>query len=116
MIRRQGDLTFIQVSDDKADQIRAGEASKVRLLAKGEQSGHWHATSVEVLERYIDGERYLIVDQPTEVVVEPATHAGRHAPVLLPVGVHRIPGEADQASMWLGQREYSPEAIRGVAD
>ncbi len=111
MIIRQGDITLIRTGD--VPKNPKGKA-KPTIIAKGEESGHWH--SANVIDKIEAGVRTLIVPQDTVMRVEPESHANRHEPVTIPAGVYTIPGAPDDASIWLGQREYTPEEVRGVAD
>ena len=111
-IYRQGDLTFILRGDPVA-----GPDAKDRILALGEESGHWHeAVGGIVVDQMVEGVRFLDVFEETVIVVRPDNHAHRHEPVVLPPGRYEIPGQADTRSRWLGQREYTPQGIRGSAD
>lgn len=104
-IFRQGDLAFIRVSDAPTATVIGDPA----VIARGESSGHWHTLKGGVVSRE-DNDLYVDVPGPdhADVVVEPAAHASRHAPITLPPGRYRIPGVPDQAAKWLGQREYTP--------
>lgn len=105
MILRQGDLAFIRTGD-----AAPGTApEKPVVLAKGETSGHWHTLKGGVVS-FEDNDMFVVVPGPgnATVVVEPAAHASRHAPIELPPGRYRVPGTPDKASKWVGQREYTP--------
>jgi hypothetical protein len=120
-IIRQGDLTFIRVSDDKAGSVTEAykasqNPSRITVLALGESSGHCHECEEAIGEWILDDERFLVVEQETRVVINPLAQRGRHAPVNLEPGVYLVPGMSDLLSKWIGQREYSPEAVRGVTD
>lgn len=107
-IFRQGDLTFI--FDGAAE---AGPVSPPAILARGEESGHWHTLVGGTVHREGDG-RYVVNvpgPAPARVVVEPATHAERHEPIELPPGRWVVPGVADRESIHVGQREYVPRAV-----
>lgn len=112
-IRRQGDLSFIRTTTEPP----AVTPKAPVLLARGEESGHWHTLVGGNIRR--DGDKMFIDvpgPGPARVVVEPASHAGRHEPLELDPGTWEVPGVPDPNSEWLGQREYSPEAIRAVGD
>ena len=106
---RQGDLTLHRTGDAPTG-ITTG---KPIIVAYGERSGHWHELSGGVL----DGDT-ITVPGPDDarLLVQPSTHADRHEPVTLPPGTYRLLGVPDDASKWLGQREYTPESIRTVGD
>lgn len=109
MIIRQGDITLVRTGP-----ATETEGAKPTILAKGEESGHWH--SAVVIDRIEAGVRTIIVPVETTMRVEPQSHAGRHEPVTIPAGTYRVLGTPDDASIWLGQREYTPDAVRGVGD
>lgn len=112
-VRRQGDLSFIRITSTPPDVA----VSSPVLVARGEESGHWHTLTGGVLRR--EGER-LFIDvpgpAPARLVVEPASHAGRHEPLELDPGAWEVPGEPAPEAEWLGQQEYTPEAVRAVGD
>jgi hypothetical protein len=103
---RQGDVLLIPTSDRIPQDAKPEQPESGRMiLMHGEATGHAHA----VLERDatirsrgtgMTMERWLDVHKATSVVHE------EHAAIPLQPGVYRI----------LRQREYSPEAIRNVAD
>ena len=71
------------------------------ILAEGEATGHHHSVAeqdAQMFER--DGTLYLRVQTDTEVEHQ------EHAAIGLPAGDYRV----------TRQREYTPEAIRNVAD
>ena len=83
------------------------------ILAEGEVTGHAHEVQAcaaldpvrddvppAQLFEAPDGTRYLLVDRPCTL-----THQ-EHAPIALAPGAYKV----------VRQREYSPEAIRQVAD
>lgn len=111
MIIRQGDVTLVR----KGNAPKTSEKPKTVILAKGEESGHWHAAT-GIIDRIVEGRRTIIVPEPTTMVVEPASHANRHEPVEIPAGEYEVLGVPDNASIWLGQREYTPEIVRAVGD
>lgn len=98
---RQGDILIIPVEDipDTATPVKldAGRA----VLAYGEVTGHAHAivepvrfVEISQLERYIEAHAAFRVQHE------------EHATVDVPAGKYRV----------VRQREYTPEAIRVVAD
>ena len=111
LIIRQGDLTFIRQGDSTGTAPVATAA-----LALGEESGHWHEAVGRFVDRMDGDVRILDVFEATTIRVQPASHAHRHAAVTLPPGRYVIPGQPDARSKWLGQREYTPQGIRGSAD
>lgn len=111
IIIRQGDLTFIRKGD-----ITGTSAETTATLALGEESGHWHEAVGRFVDRMEGGTRILDVFDATTIRVQPMSHAHRHAAVTLPPGRYVIPGQPDDKSKWLGQREYTPQGIRGSAD
>lgn len=99
---RQGDVLLRRVSRIPADAAPAEKNGRI-VLAYGEVTGHAHAIedleSVEVFVK-ADGTMYL------QVATETALRHEEHGVILLP------PGKYERVL----QREYSPEAIRNVAD
>lgn len=110
MIIRQGDISFIRTGDSTGT-----EPATPTILAKGEESGHWHTLIGGTVSR-VNGEYIVDVPHEATVVVEPATHASRHAPIVLPAGRYLVPGTPSPESIHIGQREYTPEAIRPAGD
>jgi hypothetical protein len=99
---RQGDVGIVRVSriPPKATPVERDQGRIV--LAYGEVTGHAHAIAEEsaTLVRSSDGRTFLRLEAPAVVRHE------EHAPVTLPPGRYEV----------RRQREYSPEAIRDVAD
>ena len=95
---RQGDVLVVPVDYVPKDaSLQKGEV----ILAHGEVTGHAHRIRhkfARVLEK--DGRRYLRL--PKEAVLEHEEH--EH--LTIPKGEYEV----------IIQREYSPEAIRNVAD
>lgn len=98
---RQGDVFLVQVKELPRE-AKATKRSKGIVLAEGEVTGHAH-----VLERgrlYITEEeverRFVEITQTTDLVHE------EHDTISVPSGIYEV----------RRQREYSPEAIRTVAD
>ena len=107
---RQGDVLIESVNRPKTLGVRVPRDGGRLILAYGEVTGHAHAVMAEE-EELIDqpaaqlfdaptGERYLLVDRPCALVHE------EHGRIALAPGAYRV----------VRQREYSPEAIRNVAD
>ena len=111
---RQGDVFIERVA---ADQLPNGLLEIARdqgriVLAYGEVTGHAHAIAernATLFGKTGTDERWLVI-RPSGTTTE--TSAGavirheEHAPVVLDPGVYKV----------LRQREYSPEAIKYVAD
>jgi len=102
-IYRQGDVLLITT-----DQIPPGLTSVPRdrgrvVLAYGEATGHAHAISEPGAELLSDAEvdRRFLVLAAQAVLTHP-----EHAPITLPAGSYQV----------RRQREYTPEAVRPVAD
>ena len=103
-IYRQGDVLVRQIG--KIDLSRLTEIPRENgavVLAHGEATGHTHA--IEAKEaRLFRGEKpgvcYLLLDAPVDLVHQ------EHAPIALPAGHYEV----------IRQVEYTPEAIRNVAD
>ena len=104
-IYRQGDVMLIQVDEAERGAKIAREDGRV-VLAHGELTGHAHAiaskdaTLYEAATALALGTRILTTRRAVKLVHE------EHATIRVPVGT------------WLVriQREYSPEALRNVAD
>jgi hypothetical protein len=94
---RQGDLLFLwQETRPRVDlNARPG-----LVIVAGEATGHAHRLQAGTILEAPDGALYLDIPQTTQVVHE------EHGPITLDPG------------LWLvvRQREYTPEAIRTVAD
>lgn len=101
---RQGDVLIFRTDalPNKATPVE--RENGLVVLAYGEATGHHHAIAdpdVELFETANAADRWLRVGK------EGATLAHQeHAAVALPPGDYRV----------VRQREYSPEAIRNVAD
>lgn len=98
---RQGDVLVESATIPEG--VKPMERDKGRIvLAYGEVTGHAHAilsNAVEML-RAENGDRYLRVTEIAQLVHE------EHSTLEIPVGEYRV----------VQQREYTPEAIRNVAD
>lgn len=98
---RQGDV-FVQqvggVPKDAAAKKREGDV----ILAYGEVTGHAHRVKEAEVREFTAGDRRFLEVLGISATI---THE-EHAPIELPCGVYEI----------IQQREYSPEAIRNVAD
>jgi hypothetical protein len=104
MIYRQGDVMIIQVMAVplSAKEEPSNNDSRI-VLAYGEVTGHAHSIAkqdVQVRMWSADAERFI--QALSEITI---THE-EHAPIVAPPGIYKV----------VIQREYSPEAIRNVAD
>lgn len=102
MMYRQGDVLLIERRMPTQVSKVPAEAGRV-ILAYGEVTGHAHLiespgatlyTTVDKVRRFLEVARDVVLRHE------------EHAPVGLPVGVYEV----------VIQREYTPEAIRNVAD
>ncbi len=99
---RQGDVLIVPLSTApaKPGDLVDREGGRV-VLAHGEVTGHAHAIRSKSAKLFASGDkRTLVASKP--VVIE---HE-EHDPITLPKGAYQV----------IRQREYSPEAIRNVAD
>jgi hypothetical protein len=97
---RQGDVLVERVESIPAGAIKQEHSGKI-ILAHGEVTGHHHSLQADPADWWKSGdEQFIEVRKPTEL-----THQ-EHAAITLPAGKYRV----------TRQREYSPEAIRNVAD
>jgi len=98
---RQGDVLMIRVRFiPKAAMLKERDGGCV-VLAYGEVTGHAHAIMEPEALLYSDGEdMYLEADGTVTLRHE------EHAPISIEKGRYKV----------VRQREYSPEAIRNVAD
>lgn len=103
---RQGDvgITFVSALPKGATPVE----NKGRIvLAYGEVTGHAHALAVEDAQEFSLADAGGIVRRFLQVFDNGATvRHEEHAPIPLPPGFYEI----------TQQREYTPEAIRNVAD
>ncbi len=103
MIYRQGDVLVQKVRSIPANAKPVKLDNGRVILAYGEVTGHAHAIAevehVSMVE-VDNGIRYL------DVQMEAFLRHEEHATVKLPPGKYRV----------IRQREYTPEAIRNVAD
>src|SRR5258708_19010016 len=97
---RQGDVLIEEwpsAIPDNAVKQPKGRA----ILAHGEATGHHHSLEIDPADWWkTDSEQFVTITKPTRVVHQ------EHAPVSLPAGKYRV----------RRQREYTPAAIRNVAD
>lgn len=106
---RQGDILIIPVTT-KARGKDARENGRI-ILAHGEITGHSHEVFTDqadtvTIEEITDGTDTLRGARLLRVKGKATLRHQEHAPVELAKGTYRV----------VRQREYSPEAIRNVAD
>ena|SRR3990167_9884875 len=100
---RQGDVLIREVPEIPKDVSEVEREDDRIVLAHGEATGHAHAIYNRVakfFEETTTKRRYLEISAPSRITHE------EHAPIELPVGKYEV----------IRQREYTPEAIRNVAD
>jgi len=98
---RQGDVFIDRVKAIPKDAKPVKRDKGRVVLAYGEVTGHAHAiVEPEALLFDVGGELYLEADGTVTLRHE------EHAPITIDPGVYKV----------TRQREYSPEAIRNVAD
>lgn len=101
-IYRQGDVLIEEIGAlPKGLTRREPEDGRI-ILARGEATGHHHSLDIDAADWWKDdkGGQFLTVTDPAAV-----THQ-EHDTIVLPPGNFRV----------RRQREYTPEAIRTVAD
>lgn len=98
---RQGDVLIERVKTIPQAAVRQKAKDRI-ILAHGEVTGHHHSIDADAADwwKTADDEQYVQVKEPTKL-----THQ-EHSEIALDPGVYRVKR----------QREYSPEAIRNVAD
>jgi hypothetical protein len=92
---RQGDVLLVRTGSRELDDARLIPRNHGRIiLAEGEATGHAHAidSPEAVLLELEEGERYLRVDAPCDLVHE------EHAAIALDPGLYRV----------IRQREFGP--------
>jgi len=103
MLYRQGDVLIESVVDIPSDATTVKPVDGRIILAHGEATGHHHsisATDVDLAAIDADGNMFLRLCRDSALIHQ------EHAPINLSPGNYRV----------TRQREYSPEAIRNVAD
>lgn len=110
--RFQGDVMLREVASlpkgRKLEEVARDEHGRL-ILAQGEATGHHHAIAEKTATLLIDpetGDRFLIVSETGAVLAHE-----EHAAHTLPAGTYQVGNRGIET-----QREYSPEAIRSVAD
>lgn len=101
MMFRQGDVLIMATKEKPKGKEIMRDKGRI-VLAYGEVTGHAHAILEKeaVLWDNGNGVRILAAAEPLKLVHE------EHATIEIPPGNYRV----------IQQREYSPEAIRNVAD
>jgi hypothetical protein len=99
---RQGDVLVEYFGDKLPEDVQKIASDKSRVvLAYGEVTGHAHALLSKTSTLYEwQGSRLLEITKATDLTHE------EHAAITLAPGIYKV----------TQQREYSPEAIRNVAD
>jgi hypothetical protein len=102
---RQGDVLIVPVTDipEQLEPIER-EAGRV-ILAHGEVTGHAHAIKAEGAALFRDP-KLMAVFMTVTADGPVALDHDEHSTIMIPPGNYRV----------IRQREYSPEAIRNVAD
>lgn len=95
---RQGDVLIERIA--KLPQASQKQNGRV-ILAHGEATGHAHEIDMDAADAWKNGEALTV-----RVKQSSAVKHQEHAPIPLKRGNYKI----------TRQREYSPEAIRNVAD
>lgn len=101
---RQGDVLIVPIQSTPVRLDAIGRDGGRVVLAHGEVTGHAHAIRADGAALYRDAELnvFLMVTGLDPVALE---HA-EHDTIMIPPGQYRV----------VRQREYSPEAVRDVAD
>jgi hypothetical protein len=98
---RQGDVLLVPIEAIPSGAVPVGPDGERVVLAYGEVTGHAHALPAVTVSMWSAGEqRYVRVAQTSTLVHE------EHAHHDVAVGDYAV----------IQQREYTPEAIRNVAD
>ena len=111
---RQGDVLIERIAEIPTTAKKQGKSKSI-ILAHGEVTGHHHALeTLDPADWWKEGEIPATNEKPTKLAGElfvtlsaggAVTHQ-EHSEIKLPPGKYRI----------TRQREYSPKAIRNVAD
>lgn len=99
---RQGDVLIERIAKLPTGLKKQQKPNGRIILAHGEATGHHHSLASDPADwwKTDKGEQFLTVKEETSIEHQ------EHAPITLTPGHYRI----------LRQREYTPEAIRNVAD
>lgn len=98
-IYRQGDVLLIETGEIPAEAADVTPEDRI-VLAYGEVTGHAHAIHSGAKLLSFSAERFL------QVAAECLLQHEEHSTIEIPAGNYKV----------IQQREYSPEAIRNVAD
>jgi len=98
---RQGDVYLLRDKVARGRPLRRAKGMKT-ILAYGEVTGHHHRFEGDHVKmfRHDDGGAHIVVDKPAALIHE------EHSRIVLQPGVYRQGFQA----------EYTPEALRRVAD
>jgi hypothetical protein len=103
---RQGDVGITRVASLPVAATPVTNQNRI-VLAYGEVTGHAHALAADEAQEFTFADAGGIVRRFLQVFEKGATvRHEEHAPIPLPPGFYEI----------TQQREYTPEAIRNVAD
>jgi len=104
-IYRQGDVLIERISALPAILKKLNREHGRVVLAHGEATGHHHSLMEEHVDLYETADQAGVTFLEIKEAMAALTHQ-EHAPITIPPGTYRV----------TRQREYSPEAIRNVAD
>lgn len=102
---RQGDVLLKQVAQLPVEAVPVANTERI-VLAHGEATGHAHTTDATAAAEFTLAEAAGVVRRFLKTVGSATVTYEEHAAIRLPPGIYEI----------VLQREYSPEAIRHVAD
>ena len=102
---RQGDVLIERISELPPKLKKLKRVGGRLILAEGEVTGHHHAIADEHCALLAESETAQVTFLEIKEAVAALTHE-EHSTITLPPGNYRV----------TRQREYSPEAIRRVAD
>jgi hypothetical protein len=98
---RQGDVLLLALSDAPAKLTPRTKGPRV-ILAHGDATGHHHSFPRQAVADFTDAGGGIVIVAKEGAVLE---HQ-EHSPIPVPAGVYSV----------IRQREYTPSAIRNVAD
>jgi hypothetical protein len=99
---RQGDVLILRVDEIPASATKVERVNGRLILAEGEATGHAHAIAEEEVSMFTVDASIAYLDVEMDAFVRHEEHGAIHLP----------PGKYEVRR----QREYTPEAIRNVAD
>jgi len=102
---RQGDVLIRQIASLPAKATEVKNETRI-VLAYGEVTGHAHAIRIGEAVEFSMADAASAVKRFLSVAKLAHVNHEEHATIELPAGVYEI----------IQQREYTPEAIRNVAD